>query len=163
MSIGTFFKAKVLKPLKDQLSQGADPKSLATSAAVGSVMSIIPVFSVSTWLCVLIAAKFKLNQVVIQVFNYIFYPFQFALIPVFMSIGAKLTGAPAVSFNVKAVIAEAKSHPGEVLSQYGVAWIKAVVVWALVSPLIFIVLYQITYFIFVRVIKKKPDVHAQRA
>ena len=157
MSAKEFFKEKVFKPIQNQLSQGADPKSLAKSAALGSVMSIIPVFSVSTWLCIVIAAKWKLNQVVVQVFNYVFYPFQFILIPVFISLGAKLTGSPPVSFQVNAVIGQFKVSPSSVFTEYGVAWAKGVIVWALVSPLVFIVIYQISFFAFSRFIQKRKE------
>jgi hypothetical protein len=155
MGISDLFKTKVVKPLKDQLTQGADPRGLAQSAAVGAIMGIIPYLGISTGICLVIAAKWKLNQVVVQVFNYIVYPLQFLLIPVFMSLGAKLTGAPAILFDVSFVVAQAKIYPGAVLEEYGIIWLKAGIPWLLSAPVLYFMLVPIGEFVFARILRKK--------
>ncbi len=132
-----FFKTKILLPIKNQLAQGVSPLGLARTCATGVILSIIPLLGATTALCVLVGIKFKLNQPLLQLVNYLFYPVQLVLLPVFMYLGARLTGTPPVAFNPKLVVSEFSVDPSLFMKHYGMAGLHAVIVWVLICPFVF--------------------------
>ena len=69
----------VVEPLQGVLKQGLSRQELALTLAVGVVVATFPVFGITTFLCMIVAAFLGLNQVAIQVANYAGYPLQFVL------------------------------------------------------------------------------------
>ena len=132
-----FFQKKLLTSIKNQLTQGANPLGLARTCAAGVTLAIIPLLGATTALCAIIGIKFKLNQPIIQLVNYLFYPVQLLLLPVFIFSGAKLTGSIPVAFDPKVVVTEFTTDPGLFMKHYGMAGLHAVLVWAIICPFLF--------------------------
>lgn len=133
----SFLEEKLFSPIKKQLTQGASPLGLARTCAAGAILAIIPVLGATTALCAMVGIKFKLNQPLIQLVNYLLYPVQLLLLPLFIFTGAKLTGSPPVEFHPKAVVAEFSADPSLFMKHYGMAGLHAVLVWALICPFLF--------------------------
>ncbi len=140
-----------MKPIRDQLTQGIDPKSLAKTCAAGVSIAILPVIGATTALCVFVGIRFKLNQPILQAINYVLYPLQLLLLPLFLFWGAKLTGAEMISFDPKTISTEFLQSPTLFLGRYGMAGLHAVLIWIILVPFLFKFIEWVAY----RVIKSK--------
>jgi len=143
-----FFNRVLVKPVLDQVKQGADANGLANTVAAGLIIAVIPVLGITTALCVAVGLKWRLNQPVIQAVNYLLYPVQIILLPVFILLGAKLFGVEPVSFDPKTVFSEFTTDPGLFMSNYGMAGLRACMVWLLISPVLFFITKSISLFFF---------------
>ena len=132
-----FFRQKLVTPIKNQLNQGTSPLGLARTCAVGATLAIVPLLGATTALCAIAGVRFKLNQPLIQLVNYLLYPVQLLLLPVFIFLGAKLTGSTPVAFNPKEVMAEFTIDPSRFMKHYGLAGLHAVLVWVMICPFLF--------------------------
>ena len=97
---------KIYEPLLAQLKQGVTTHKLAQSVAFGVVLGSFPIIGVTTSLCLLAAAMFKLNHVAIQSVNYLVYPFQIALIIPFLRMGEWLFNVSPANLNINVMIFE---------------------------------------------------------
>ena len=149
-AICVFFETKILAPIKSQVMQGATPKALAIACAVGTMIALIPILGVTTLLCVFAGLIWKLNQPILQMVNYLLYPVQLLLLPVFLSFGATLTHSEAISFNPSVIAAQFMADPAVFLATYGMAGLHALLVWAVFGPIIGWLVYQLTYRLFSR-------------
>ena len=143
-----FFKEKLISPLLAQLKQGASPEGLALTCALGASLAIIPVLGSTTLLCLGVGFFLKLNQPALQVVNYLLYPVQLILLPVFLSLGARLTSSEPILFNLKLFSAEFQASPLHFLQKYGMVGLHAVLVWALIAPLLSFILYYLFKLLF---------------
>ena len=121
---------------------------MALTVAFGISISIFPLLGATTFLCLLIGILFKLNQPVLQAVNYVFYPLQLILIPVFLKLGAWLMGAEPIIFDAPKIIQEFSQDTGLFFKKYGMAGLHAVLVWLIVAPVITWISYQIFFHIF---------------
>jgi uncharacterized protein (DUF2062 family) len=74
----------------DWLRQGASPRRLALTLALGFAIGCFPVVGIPTALCALLALALRLNLPAIQAANYIVMPLQLLLIVPFMRLGGWL-------------------------------------------------------------------------
>lgn len=72
------------------LRQGVSPQRLALTLALGIAIGCIPVFGVTSALCVIAALALRLNFPVIQAANWAAMPLQVILIVPFVRLGGKL-------------------------------------------------------------------------
>lgn len=136
-----FWKKRVVDPLVAQLTQGVTPHHLALSCALGTTLGVFPLLGTTTALCFLVGLFLKLNQPAIQTVNYLVYPAQIALLPVFVRAGEKLFHAPPVAFSPVQLTKEFAQSPSIFLSKYGMAGVHGVSAWALAAPFIATALY----------------------
>jgi uncharacterized protein (DUF2062 family) len=129
-----WWKARIVAPLRAQLTQGVTPARLAAALALGFVVGVIPVLFVTTLLTAILAVALRLNQPAIQVANYAASPVQLALfIPLFQA-GAAVFGAPPVAFTLTQLQAELSADAMGTVVRYLAANARAVGVWALAAP-----------------------------
>ncbi len=143
MSIKTVFKPiagllrKPASVLKKLLRQGCSPRRLALGVAVGVTIGLAPLIWGTSLLCVALAWRLKLNQLAVQVGNYVCYPLQIALFVPFLLAGQKLflPSAQASSYEIwrKTLVAD----PLLFLRYFWLTNLYALVVWLLLAPLIF--------------------------
>ncbi len=126
-------KNRIVRPLFLALQQGLGWRELAITLAVGVVAATFPIFGITTLLCVFIAAQMRLNQVAIQLANYLGYPLQFILFIPMIRLGESLFGLQPVSIHLDAVYDLLWHHPYQFLEQYGVALGAACVVWLMAA------------------------------
>ena len=84
-------KSKLIKTwnkFKALLKQGLTPKQLAISIVVSALVSIFPIFGISTIVLTCIAIPFKLNLPIMIAFSYIIEPLKFLVLIPFINLGA---------------------------------------------------------------------------
>ncbi len=102
------FRKKIIEPLLGFLRQGISPASLAWAITVGIVLAYVPIFGVSTVLCLLIIWLFRLNPAVVLLANQVAYPLQFILYLPLLRMGEWIFGAPNVPFSASEIFKMAK-------------------------------------------------------
>jgi uncharacterized protein (DUF2062 family) len=134
--LSIFWKKRVVAPLVNQLTQGVTPKHLALSCALGIALGLFPIIGSTTLLCFLAAFFLKLNQPAIQAVNYLVYPAQIAMVPVFVRIGERIFQAERVTFSPTQLAREFAESPSLFFSKYGMAGVHGITAWAIFAPLI---------------------------
>ena len=129
-----FWQRRLIQPIRNQLTQGASPRSLSVGIAAGSLCGIFPVLGTTTVLTTLVAAGFRLNQPVMQAINWLAYPLQLLLIPIFIRGGEFLFGADPISFSISEMMAMFADSPGAFLSQFKMTFVHCIVAWLVVAP-----------------------------
>ncbi|MCM0083541.1 DUF2062 domain-containing protein [Geomonas sp. Red32] len=135
-------KEKVVNAVKTVLKQGLGPEQIALTVCLGSAAGTIPVVGGTTLLCVLLAARFGLNQAAMQAVNYLAYPLQIALFVPFFQLGERFVPwGPAVSLSMLKALLHGQFTVGFAL----IGWItlKAVAAWLVTVPPLAGILYPV--------------------
>jgi uncharacterized protein (DUF2062 family) len=140
--------SKIVDAFKSQLVQGSSPKGLALTCAIGSSLAVFPLLGTTTFLCLMVGVVWKLNQPILQAVNYVLYPVQIILLPLFLAAGATLTHSDPISFNPSTITKEFMAHPKIFLATYGMAGLHAILVWVIVAPVLAWLVYQISLRVF---------------
>ena len=127
------FVSRVGELVKAQLRQGADPWRLSLAVVLAVLIGIIPLLGTTTVLCVLVASVLRLNHAVMQAVNYLVYPLQIALLPVFLRAGTRVFAGEPVEFDLIRIKNEFFASIPDFLARYGSIGAKAVGVWLAVS------------------------------
>lgn len=125
------------------LKQGISPASLALAITAGIVLAYIPVFGVSTVLCLLAVWLLRVNPAVVLLVNQLAYPLQFILFIPFLRMGEWLFNAPNIPFSVTQIFAMAKEDFWGVISLVWQSNLYGIVVWIVISIPVSIALYYI--------------------
>lgn len=140
----SWWRRRVLAPIVGQLKQGTTPKLIAVTIAAGIVIGIFPILGSTTLMCGVFAAALRLNQPVIQLVNYLVYPAQIALLFPFYRAGEKLFQQPPVPIaSLTALTERFFASPAQFFVDYGLVALYGVVVWCLLAPVLFGVLYVV--------------------
>ena len=140
-------KRRIIDPLIGFLKQGVSPASLALAITVGIVLAYIPIFGITTLLCLLAIWLLRLNPTVVLLANQIAYPLQFVFFVPFLRSGEWLFNAPSVPSrlpgSVSQIFAMAKENFWSVISLLWQSTLYATVVWVLISIPIAIILFYV--------------------
>lgn len=128
-------RRRLADPLVAQLRQGLSPEGLAWSLALGLGAGVSPLVGSSTGLCILLALAFRLNQVVMQVANYLAYPLQLALLIPFIRLGEKLFSAPRLPLSFEVLSSAIRADPRLALHTFWTSLWHAAAAWLLTAPL----------------------------
>ena len=107
------------------------------------VIGILPTVWGSTLVCALLATVLGLNQIAIQLANYLVYPLQILLFVPFLKLGRHLFGAGDLAFTFQDLALGFRHDFSATLTRLGGANLKAVGAWALLAPLLASLLYLI--------------------
>jgi uncharacterized protein (DUF2062 family) len=113
------------------LRQGASPRRLALTLALGFAVGCIPVVGVPTVLCAALAVGLRLNLPAIQAANYAAMPFQLALIVPFARLGGRIFSAGAQSGSHAGALPQIWSL--HLVNDLGALAAHALVAWLLVA------------------------------
>jgi len=150
----SFFYRRLVLPLLDLLRQGVTPEKLAFSLALGVVISVFPALGWTTALCVVAALIFRLNLPAIQLMNYFMYPAQIGLLLPLFRLGEKLFRAPHLPISIPGIYRMAHANLwGAVKFLWSTTW-HAIVVWAVLAPLLTMLLYFVLVPVFRRVARR---------
>ena len=122
--------------------------------AVGVVIGTIPVLGVSTVLCTLVALLFRLNLPAIQLAQWAMAPIQLLLIIPFVRLGEWLLRAPPQPLSLKAGAALMQQGVGAAVVALWDAIVHASLAWALVAPVVILLLNKILTPIFKRAARR---------
>jgi len=92
MNFSTLKNHKYFLKIKEIFTQGISLKEIILSAALGSLIGIMPILGVATILITFLTLRFKLNIAVAVVFTYIVAPLQALLFIPFIHLGEKAVG-----------------------------------------------------------------------
>jgi uncharacterized protein (DUF2062 family) len=154
MTLNQWLRRKILVPLFKLLSEGLAPSRLALCVAVGVVIGTIPVLGVSTVLCTLVALLFRLNLPAIQLAQWAMAPIQLLLIIPFVRLGEWLLRAPPQPLSLKAGAALMQQGVGAAVVALWDAIVHASLAWALVAPVVILLLNKILTPIFKRAARR---------
>ena len=162
-----FLHRRLFRPVLDLLKQGVTPEKLALSLALGAVLGVFPALGWTTMLCAIAAFALGLNLPAIQIVNYFVYPLQIALLIPFFRLGEKLFRAPHLPISVSQIYAMAHANLwGAIKFLWSTTW-HAIVVWALLAPLVTTAVYFTLTPLLRRVLKRQstavPPVHVGAA
>ena len=136
----------VLKKLKqkfiDFLKQGMTPSQLAKAVALGVCIGIVPLIGSTSLLCMVVAFSFRLNMAAIQMVNYLIYPLQLLLFIPFLKIGAYI-GKQDFNYSFSDITTMLYEHPWATVQHFFALNMYALLVWALIAALLYIVLYAV--------------------
>lgn len=128
----TWLRRRFWHPLLDLLREGLSPRGLAWSVAAGLALGVFPMLGATTLLCAAAAFTFRLNQVAMQLVNYLAYPLQLALLVPFIRLGEWLFRAEPMPLSLQLILTALKA---DALGTIAVFWTRiwhACVVWAVV-------------------------------
>jgi hypothetical protein len=129
-------RSRIVAPVREQLTQGLSPDTIALTIGVGLAIAVIPVVGVTTVLSFLAAWAWRLNQPIIQTINWSSYALQLLLIFPFVRLGETIFRAPRLALSLDEMVAMGRADPFGTLARLGSTFGHAVVAWALVAPLI---------------------------
>lgn len=92
MNLNAIKNHKYFLKIKKIFTQGISLKEIILSAALGSLIGIMPILGVATILITFLTLKFKLNIAVAIAFTYIVAPLQALLFIPFIHLGEKTVG-----------------------------------------------------------------------
>ena len=131
----SFFRRKILAPLLEQLRQGASPDRLGWSVSLGLACGLFPILGTTTILCGIVGTALRLNHVAMQTANYLAYAPQLALIPVFIRLGEKISGATPLAIDLALMKARFTESPALFFHDFGAAAGHGVLAWLIVMPI----------------------------
>lgn len=137
------FIQKVKNVIAQQLSQGTTPHDIALTFALALFLGLIPLLGTTTTLCILFAWMFKLNQPLIQLLNYVFYPLQLIGIPTFLYIGESILQSPHTTIYPTEMATQFFADWKLFFVKYGMAGLHALLAWIIIAPILSIGLYFI--------------------
>jgi uncharacterized protein (DUF2062 family) len=126
------------------------PEKMALTCALGVVVGILPIWGVTTFICLLIAPVFRINIVMLQLVHYFVYPLQLLLIIPFIKVGTFLFGVNPMPYALTELISMFKIDFWGELKQVGFAIALGVGVWAVVSVPLGMGIYFISHHFFVK-------------
>lgn len=146
---------KVKSKILEQLKQGATPEKLAQSLTFGVLIGSFPLLGWTTLLALLAGWLFKLNHVVLQSVNYLMYPVQLLLIPVYIEIINKIRGGEPVPVRPDVILKMFTADMKNFFYVYGLVSIYAVMLWMLLS----LFLYKIIQILLISKIRNMKKGH----
>jgi uncharacterized protein (DUF2062 family) len=151
-SVRETLQRRVVEPVRQQLWQGVTPRKLALSLALGVVISVMPVFGVTTVVALAVSVLLRLNHVALVAANYAAYPVQIVLFIPFFQAGAWLTRGPPVPFSLDQIRAELSAGVWPTVVRYADANARAMLAWAVVAP----VVTWLLFLLFERMLSRLP-------
>lgn len=147
-------KSKLIKlwnKFKALLKQGLTPKQLALSLVVSIVVSIFPIFGISTIILTAIAIPYRLNLPIMIGISYIAEPIKLLLLIPFINIGGSIFGTEHTLLTFEAIKASYDTSFWDTAKNLSYELLCGFVGWTLTAIPIGMVLYFIlkailTYF-----------------
>lgn len=146
------FKIILIKALK----RGTTPQKLAITCALGVVLSVFPIYGVTTLLCFLAAIVLRLNIVIIQAVNYALTPLQLLLVIPFMQSGIFIFNLKSIPLDFNEIVVRSKEDFRSLISELGEVLASGIAVWALVSIPVFFGLFALFKILFLKAKKGRP-------
>ena len=143
-----FSRKHVINSLALALKQGTTPRKLAVTCALGVVIGIFPVWGITTWICLALSISFRLNLIVIQLVNYLFFPIQLILMIPFIKAGSFVFGLDPFPYDSSQLVSLFKNNFWLALKESGFALATGIVVWAVIALPLFIAIYWLSIIVF---------------
>ena len=139
------FKNRFIAAVTSQLTQGASADGLAKTCGAAVAFGVFPLLGFTTLLCLVFGAIFKLNQPILQTVNYLMMPIQLIAIPVFGYGGSYFFVSEPLDLSPAHLATEFSVSASAFFTEYGWVGFRAVVLWAIVAPILGYLVYQISF------------------
>ena len=133
-SVREFFRCRILRPLLRQLRGGVTPRRLAWSLALGIVLGINPSVGLTTFVVILIAWTFGLNQIASQIGAQAMAPLHLLLFIPFIELGVHLFHTGRLPMD-RRQIEHLSHHPWRLVRTIWQWEWHALLVWGLVAAI----------------------------
>lgn len=131
------WSARLVDPLRRQLTQGVSPDRLAFTLGIGTACSLFPFLGFTSLLNLAVGVALRLNQPVLQGLNQLLGPVQIGLIIVYVRAGEWVWRAREDGFTVGEMIRTFRDGSlGDFLQRFGWAGVHALTAWAATAPLL---------------------------
>ena len=142
---------KIWEKFKALLKQGLTPKQLAISIVVSTLVSIFPIFGISTIALTCIALPFRLNLPIMIAFSYIVGPLKFLVLIPFINLGASVFSTEHTLLTFEAIKTSYQADLWNTIKELSYELLCGTVGWAITAIPLGILLYFIlkailTYF-----------------
>ena len=131
----------ILRPIRQQLTQGTSPHKVAQAIAFGLTLGIFPIIGSTTLLTLAFGIPLQLNQPILQVFKTLATPLQWVFILGFYRLGERLFQATPVSLSIPTMLSEFGEAPLPFFMKYGLTALYGVAVWCLIAPFLIAALH----------------------
>lgn len=151
-------KSKILKiweKLKDVFKQGLTPKQLALSIVIAILVSVFPIFGISTIVLTSIALPLRLNLPIMIALSYTLEPLKYLVVIPFINIGARVFGAEHTLLSYEAIKNSYKISFFETAKALSYELLCGFAGWAITAIPLGILLYFILKGFFVYYNKRK--------
>ncbi len=132
--------------IQQQLSQGTTKEKVAQSITIGVIVGVFPTLGVSSLMAVFFGHFLKLNHIVVQATNYLMYPIQLLLIPLYIKLLSVITGQNDLPIRPDLIIELFFKDMKNFFHDYGLITIYAIILWTIVS----LVFYPICNYFLIR-------------
>lgn len=129
--------------LRNSLLQGTTPEQVSLTITLGILFGIIPIIGVTTAVLAIIAFRFKLNMIVIQLANYAVYPLQIALLIPFFKAGQFVFRGPQLVTGFQELYHALITTPLLTLIHFWRLTLQGTLVWLMISIPAGFLLYQL--------------------
>jgi uncharacterized protein (DUF2062 family) len=126
--------------LENYLAAGASAEKLALAVALGITCGLFPVFGTTTALAALAALAFRVNLIVVQLFNYLMYPIYFPCVAGFIMAGAWAFGDGLDHYSIATLQHIAAMGWRAALQTLGADLLHAIYAWLVFAPFCVLVL-----------------------
>ncbi len=152
MSDGYFKRLRFL--LNAQLRQGLRPRQLALALAVGVTIGVLPVIWGTSIICCFLAYGLRLNQAIVQLANYLVFPFQILLYIPYLQGGEKLFSTSLLPINTALFFEQIQTTPWVFLQEFGQINLQAAVAWCMTTPLLFLSVFFLSFLLISRLSRR---------
>ncbi|NBC84055.1 MAG: DUF2062 domain-containing protein [Bacteroidetes bacterium] len=152
------FKKKVVHPVTQSLRTGTSPHEVTLTLVLGILVSLIPVFGVSTIIVTTLALRMKLNLIIINIANFLVYPLQILFYIPFIQLGLIIHPSENAPHSFQEFISLAQESWIGAITFFGSATIFAVLAWLLVCIPLGLILYHIFYHSFRKFVQIRTSV-----
>ncbi len=134
-------KGKLLNIITEEWSD----HKVALAISLGLVIGLVPFFlGLSIYLSLLVAWRFKLNHILIQLISNIIYPLQLLMFIPFLKFGTTLFSSQTPKFSFNIILSLVTNDPMESIRLFGLFNIYGILLWLIISLLFTPILYFIT-------------------
>ena len=151
------FFNKIWEKIKTLLKQGLTPKQLALSLVVSTLVSLFPVFGITTIVLTLIAIPLRLNLPIMIAFSYVGDSIKFLLLIPFIKIGADIMGTEHTLLTFEAIKTSYQADFWQTAKDLTYELLCGTVGWALIAIPVSVILYFLlkAVFTFIEKLKNK--------
>ncbi|APZ42358.1 DUF2062 domain-containing protein [Acidihalobacter ferrooxydans] len=136
-----FWRRRVGSVIVAQLSQGVTPDRIAFTLALAVALATFPILGSTTLLCAAAGFALRLNQPIIQLANWLFYPLQLLLLIPFYRMGEWIFGTPHLALSIPQMVERFNAGPLRFIADFGVIALGGIGAWCLTAPVVVAVLY----------------------
>lgn len=120
-----------------QILQGTTPEKISQSLTWGVLIGCFPLIGFATMLAFIFGYVFKLSHVIVQSTNYLMYPVQILLIPIYIKSASLLFDVGDIPLRPDLILDLFIKDPGSFIIQFGWVGVYAVIIWTFVSSIIY--------------------------